>query len=183
MDRNKLSDQLSKYRTPYEEEARFIEDFIALTDDPQAYNRDRLAGHFTASAWIVNRNRTHTLLTLHRKLGRWLQLGGHADGNENLLEVAMKEAQEESGLKSLEFVDETIFDLDMHIIPERPHVPQHFHFDVRYILEADLTEHLIKSNESISLAWVAFDSVQDVIGYNPSILRMLEKTSKSEILF
>ena len=72
MNRNKLSDQLSKYRTPYEEEARFIEDFIALTDDPQAYDRDRLAGHFTASAWIVNRNRTHTLLTLHRKLGRWL---------------------------------------------------------------------------------------------------------------
>jgi 8-oxo-dGTP pyrophosphatase MutT (NUDIX family) len=111
-----------------------------------------------------------------------LQLGGHADGNDDLLEVAMKEAQEESGLESLEFVDETIFDLDKHIIPERPHVPEHFHYDVRYILEADLTEELIKSNESISLAWVAFDSVQDVIGYNPSILRMLEKTSKSEIL-
>ncbi len=182
MDRNKFTEQLNKYRTPYEEEAGFIKDFVALTNDPLAYHRDRLAGHFTASAWIVNRKRTHTLLTLHRKLGRWLQLGGHADGNENLLEVAMQEAQEESGLKSLCFVDETIFDLDKHIIPERPHVPQHFHFDVRYILEADLTEELIKSNESISLAWVAFDAVQDVIGYNPSILRMLEKTSKSEIL-
>ena len=182
MERNQLSLQLNKYRTPYDEEASFIEDFISLTSAPMAYQRERLEGHFTASAWIVNRKRTHTLLTLHRKLGRWLQLGGHADGNENLLEVAMKEAQEESGLKSLRFVDETIFDLDKHIIPERPHVPAHFHFDVRYILEADLNEDLIKSDESISLAWVAFDSVQDVIGYNPSILRMLEKTSKSEIL-
>jgi 8-oxo-dGTP pyrophosphatase MutT (NUDIX family) len=182
MDRIKFSEQLNKYRTPYEDESSFITDFIKLTGDPLAYQRERLVGHFTASAWIVNRKRTHTLLTLHRKLGRWLQLGGHADGNEDLLEVAMKEAREESGLESLEFVDETIFDLDKHIIPERPHVPEHFHYDVRYILEADLTEELVKSNESISLAWVAFDSVQDVIGYNPSILRMLEKTSKSEIL-
>lgn len=182
MDRLEFSKQLIKYRTPYEEESSFINDFLELTEDTLAYKRERLDGHFTASAWIVNRKRTHALLTLHRKLGRWLQLGGHADGNENLLEVAMKEAREESGLKTLSFVDETIFDLDKHIIPERPHVPIHFHFDVRYILEADITEPLQKSNESISLAWVAFDSVQDVIGYNPSILRMLEKTSKSEIL-
>ncbi len=182
MNRQEFSEQLNKYRTPYEEESRFIADFILLTGDPLAYKRERLEGHFTASAWIVNRKRTHTLLTLHRKLGRWLQLGGHADGNENLLEVSMNEAKEESGLKSLSFVDKTIFDLDKHIIPERSHVPEHFHYDVRYILEADITEPLEKSNESISLAWVAFDSVQDVIGYNPSILRMLEKTSKSEIL-
>ncbi|UZD24624.1 NUDIX hydrolase [Algoriphagus halophytocola] len=182
MDRSNLKEQLQKYRTPYEEEACFIPGFLELTEDPLAYRRERLEGHFTASAWIVNRKRTHTLLTLHRKLGRWLQLGGHADGDEDLLAVAMKEAQEESGLKSLSFVDQTIFDLDKHIIPERPHVPEHFHYDVRYILEADLKEPLIKSDESISLAWVAFDSVQDVIGYNPSILRMLEKTSKSEIL-
>ena len=182
MDRIEFSKQLSKYRTPYEEESSFINDFLKLTEDSLAYKRERLEGHFTASAWIVNRKRTHTLLTLHRKLGRWLQLGGHADGNEDLLEVAMKEATEESGLKSLKFVDETIFDLDKHIIPERPHVPEHFHFDVRYILEADIAEPLQKNDESISLAWVAFDSVQDVIGYNPSIIRMLEKTSKSEIL-
>ena len=83
----------------------------------------------------------------------------------------MKEAQEESGLQSLRLVDSTIFDLDKHIIPERPHVPEHFHFDVRYILEADIQEPLQISEESISLAWIAFDSVVDMIGYNPSILR------------
>jgi 8-oxo-dGTP pyrophosphatase MutT (NUDIX family) len=182
MDRIKLKEQIQKYRTPYEDELSFVADFEFLTEDPLAYKRERLEGHFTASAWIVNKERTHTLLTLHRKLGRWLQLGGHADGNENLLEVAMKEAVEESGLKSLKMVDLTIFDLDKHIIPERPHVPEHFHFDVRYLFEAEINEPLQISEESISLAWIAFDSVIDMIGYNPSIIRMLEKTSKSEIL-
>lgn len=182
MDRITLRNQLEIYRTPYEEESEFIADFAELTQDEDSYRRDRLDGHFTASAWIVNKRRTHTLLTLHRKLGRWLQLGGHADGNENLIEVALKEAQEESGLTSLKLVDSTIFDLDKHIIPERPHVQEHFHYDVRYIFEADINEKLIMSDESISLAWITFDSVVDMIGYNPSILRMLEKTSKSEIL-
>lgn len=182
MNRIKFKEQLQKYRTPYEDEASFIADFGLLLEDPLAYKRERQAGHFTASAWIVNKERTHTLLTLHRKLGRWLQLGGHADGNENLLEVAMQEATEESGLKSLQMVDLTIFDLDKHIIPERPHVSEHFHYDVRYLFEAEITESLQLSEESISLAWIAFDSVIDMIGYNPSILRMLEKTSKSEIL-
>ncbi|MEP0711418.1 MAG: NUDIX hydrolase, partial [Algoriphagus sp.] len=62
MDRNNLKKQLARYRTPYEEEASFIQDFLELTDDVDAYQRARLAGHFTASAWIVNRKRTHTLL-------------------------------------------------------------------------------------------------------------------------
>ncbi|HSF52113.1 MAG TPA: NUDIX domain-containing protein, partial [Algoriphagus sp.] len=121
MDRITLRNQLEIYRTPYEEESAFIVDFAELTHDPLAYKRERLDGHFTASAWIVNQNRTHTLLTLHRKLGRWLQLGGHADGNEDLLDVALKEAAEESGLTSLKLVDHNIFDLDKHIIPKRPH--------------------------------------------------------------
>ncbi len=182
MDRTILKNQLETYRTPYEEEAAFVKDFAELTLDPLAYKRERLAGHFTASSWIVNKDRTHTLLTLHRKLGRWLQLGGHADGNENLIEVALKEAGEESGLKNLMLVEERIFDLDKHIIPERPHVPEHFHYDVRFLIEADIDEPLQMSDESISLAWFSFDAVADMIGYNPSILRMLEKTSKSEIL-
>lgn len=182
MDRIALRKQLEFYRTPFEEESAFIADFNLLTHDPLGYKREQLDGHFTASAWIVNKSRTHTLLTLHRKLGRWLQLGGHADGNENLIEVALKEAEEESGLTSLELVDSTIFDLDKHIIPERPHVKEHFHFDVRYLFEADINEPLVISDESVSLAWITFDSVVDMIGYNPSILRMLEKTSKSEIL-
>ena len=82
--------------------------FLDLLNDPDAFKRERKKGHFTASAWIVNKRRTHTLLTLHRKLQRWLQLGGHADGDENLVEVALKEAKEESGLQSIQLVDKSI---------------------------------------------------------------------------
>lgn len=182
MDRKSLRESLENYRTPFEEEASFLEDFIQLTYDEKAYLRERLQGHFTASAWIVNKTRTHTLLTLHRKLNRWLQLGGHADGNENLLEVAMLEGQEESGLSSLRFVDRRIFDIDRHMIPQRGDVPEHFHYDVRFLIEAESDEPLQISSESMDLAWMPFDAVEDLVGNSPSILRMLEKTSKSEIL-
>jgi 8-oxo-dGTP pyrophosphatase MutT (NUDIX family) len=182
MDRKVLRENLENYRTPFEEEAVYISEFLNLTYDETAFSRERLEGHFTASAWIVNKRRTHSLLTLHRKLNRWLQLGGHADGNENLLEVAMMEAKEESGLESLQMVDSGIFDIDKHIIPERAGVPEHFHYDVRFLLEAELLEPLVISAESKDLAWINFNDVEDMTNCNPSIQRMLEKTSKSEIL-
>lgn len=182
MDRKLLRTLLENYRTPFEEEKHFINDFIELTDDPLAYSRERKKGHFTASSWIVNRRRTHTLLTLHRKLHKWLQLGGHADGNENLLEVAMNEAKEESGLTSLRFVDRFIFDIDRHIIPANDSEDQHFHYDVRFLIEGEMDEPLVISPESKNLAWVSYGMVEDLVGQNVSIMRMLEKTSKSEIM-
>lgn len=182
MDRLSLRSNLEKYRTPFEEEASFINDFIDLTFDEKAFVRERLDGHFTGSAWIVNKTRTHALLTHHRKLDRWLQLGGHADGNENLLEVAMSEAMEESGLSSLRIVDSGIFDIDRHVIPQKGEVPEHFHYDVRFLIEAEINEPLVISEESMDLAWIPFDAIEDLTGTNSSILRMLEKTSKSEIL-
>ncbi len=182
MDRAKLRENLENYRTPFEEEAAFVSEFLNLTYDENAFKRERLEGHFTASAWIVNKRRTHSLLTLHKNLNRWLQLGGHADGNENLLEVAMIEAKEESGLETLQMVDIGIFDIDKHIIPERGEVPEHFHYDVRFLLEAELIEPLVISAEGKDLAWINFYDVEDMTGFNTSIVRMLEKTSKSEIV-
>ncbi|EIM74564.1 NUDIX hydrolase [Nitritalea halalkaliphila LW7] len=182
MARAELRAQISAYRSPFEEEAAGVPDFLALLDDPLAFSRERLEGHFTASAWVVNKKRTHALLTHHRKLGRWLQLGGHADGEEDLAAVAMKEAQEESGLSSLRLVGNDIFDLDCHVIPERGNVPEHYHYDVRYLIEASIDEPLTLSEESMDLAWVPFDHVPDLCKHNHSILRMLEKTSKSELV-
>jgi 8-oxo-dGTP pyrophosphatase MutT (NUDIX family) len=182
MDRLHLKTLLENYRTPFEEESHYIKDFIALTDDALAFSRERVKGHFTASAWIVNRRRTHALMTHHRKLNRWLQLGGHADGNENLLEVAMNEAQEESGLTSLRIVDVSIFDIDLHVIPGNAKEEEHYHYDVRFLIEASLDEPLVVSAESKDLAWVPFETVEDLVGNQQSILRMLEKTSKSQIL-
>ena len=182
MDIKILRNNLANYRTPFEDETAFVDEFFDLTFDHTAFIRERLEGHFTASAWIVNKKRTHALLTLHRKLNRWLQLGGHADGNENLMEVAMTEAMEESGLLTLTMVDPGIFDIDKHIIPENGGIPEHFHYDVRFLIEAELEEPLIISAESKELAWVNFNLIEEMTHFNASILRMLEKTSKSEIL-
>lgn len=117
-----------------------------------AYRRERLEGHFTGSSWLVSGDGRRVLLTHHRKLGRWLQLGGHADGDEDLARVAVREAEEESGLSGLR-VEPAIFDLDRHWIPERKDVPSHWHYDVRFVVHAGEGEAFVVSEESLDLAW------------------------------
>jgi 8-oxo-dGTP pyrophosphatase MutT (NUDIX family) len=120
-------------------------------------SRTLLHGHLTASAWILNAHRTHTLLTHHRKLNRWLQLGGHADGDLNLERVALREAQEESGLTSVQSVASTPFDVDVHTIPSHKGVPEHLHYDVRFLCSADQAEPLVISDESLDLRWMPLE--------------------------
>jgi hypothetical protein len=79
-------------------------------------------------------------------------------------------------------VDKSIFDLDRHVIPENNKEERHFHYDVRFLIEAEMDEPLVISPESKDLAWIGFDMTAELVGFNDSILRMLEKTSKSEIL-
>jgi 8-oxo-dGTP pyrophosphatase MutT (NUDIX family) len=112
---------------------------------------------------------------LHGKLGKWLQLGGHADGDPDLLAVALREAREESGLSRLSPVETRLFDVDRHWIPERAGVPGHWHFDLRFLLEADPSEALAPSDESRGLSWV---DVMAAPALNPeeSVRRMVEKT-------
>ncbi|HRI83159.1 MAG TPA: NUDIX hydrolase [Opitutaceae bacterium] len=137
--------------------------------------RSQLSGHLTGSAWVVDAARTRTLLTHHRKLDKWLQLGGHADGDPDLLAVALREAQEESGLTRLRPVGRALFDLDRHWIPEHRGVPAHWHFDLRFMIEADPAEPLVVTSESKDLAWVELGAVA---GLNPeeSMARMVRKT-------
>lgn len=138
--------------------------------------RTQLSGHLTGSAWIVSSDRTRTLLTHHRKLEKWLQLGGHADGDPDLPAVALREAREESGLVHLLLIAREIFDLDRHWIPDRKNEPAHWHFDLRFLIEADPEEALAITSESKDLAWV---DLADVARLNPeeSMARMVWKTA------
>lgn len=109
-------------------------------------------GHFTGSAWLVSADGERVLLTHHRKLDRWLQLGGHADGDGDLRAVALREAQEESGLGGL-VVDADVYDLDRHLIPARGAEPAHWHYDVRFVVRATDDEAFEPNEESHALAW------------------------------
>ncbi len=114
------------------------------------------------------------LLTHHRKLGRWLQLGGHADGDRDLARVALREAEEESGLVDLQ-VEPAIFDLDRHWIPARGDEPGHWHYDVRYVVRATGSEHFAVSEESLALAWMPIDALAIDPATDVSLRRMARR--------
>ena len=120
-------------------------------------------------------DRSRLLLTHHRKLDKWLQLGGHADGDGDLLAVALREAREESGLASVRPLGAALFDFDRHRIPARRDEPDHWHFDFRFLIEADPAEPLTISSESRDLAWVELGRAT-TLNAEESIARMVRKT-------
>lgn len=163
---------LAKYADRLSTEAGTVQRFLALLDHGDlAFRRERLAGHFTGSAWLVSADGQRVLLTHHRKLDRWLQLGGHADGDADLSRVALREAQEESGLIELEGESE-IFDLDRHWIPERNEVPGHWHYDVRFVVHARGSEDFTVSEESHALAWRDIAGISADADADESLRRM-----------
>lgn len=138
---------------------------------PWCCRRELDVGHLTGSAWLVDREGQRVLLTHHRKLGRWLQLGGHADGDPDLAAVALREAREESGLSDL-VVEPDMFDLDRHWIPERGVEVGHWHYDVRFVVRATAGEGFVVSAESHALAWRPVREVAEAGGYDESLRRM-----------
>ncbi len=160
--------QLAAYAVRWPQQAGLADEFSTLLDDPEnPFLRERLAGHFTGSAWLVSADGERVLLTHHRKLGRWLQLGGHADGERDLAQVALKEAEEESGLTALVLEDGELFDLDKHWIPARPDVPGHWHYDARYVVRALGSETFAVSEESLALAWREITDVANAVIETP----------------
>jgi len=133
---------------------------LVATSDRCAFRDHFAPGHLTGSAWVVDESGARVLLLHHGKLDRWLQPGGHADGDFDLARVALRETQEESGLTRLQVIDSEIFDLDIHEIPARGVEPAHLHFDVRYLIRADSSEDLILSDESHALAWIELANLE-----------------------
>ncbi len=152
--------------------------FIQTT--PACFERDHPSGHVTGSAMVVSYRCDAVLLTHHKKLGRWLQLGGHSDGHPLTWEVALREAYEESGLGFLKLYgspQSTVylpFDVDAHLIPARGAEAAHIHYDLRYVVFGDSSAPFTITSESNDLRWVPLDEVA-MLSDEPSLLRMVAK--------
>ena len=186
-ERYALQEALETYRRRWPEEEDVVRRFTTLLSTwPQCLERTSLPGHITASGWVVHGPSEEVLLTHHRKLGRWLQLGGHADGERDVVGVARREVAEESGIERLflwtESTDEdgsgalfpTPFDIDIHEIPPHKTVPAHLHYDLRFAFLVPAREAPVVSEESHDVAWVPVGRLDDYSD-EESILRMRRK--------
>lgn len=175
MHRNHLILQLEEYAsspTITAEERLVLERFLAFVRSNEGCFERSTKGHVTGSAWIVNHASSHALLTHHKKLNIWIQLGGHADGDSDIKRVALKEAQEESGIEQFTFLQPGIFDIDIHPIPNACE----FHYDVRYLLQAPKDAQFLVSEESHSLAWADIARITEYSD-KQSVLRMAKKAT------
>ena len=177
MHRNNLLTLLKNHNPIDPQEVIFTEQITEFVqENPDCFERSLLIGHVTGSAWIVDKSRQFTLLTHHRKLDKWFQTGGHCDGDSDVLNVALKEAQEETGLSDIQILSSDIFDIDIHEIPERKGTLAHLHYDVRFLFEADMNEKITISSESTDLAWIALSEVSK-LNDSESIMRMVQKSN------
>lgn len=155
MRRNNLLQLLHNYTPRALEEldykARII-NFVKQHTD--CFERSLAVGHITASAWLLNKDGSAALLMHHAKLNKWFQLGGHCDGDSDTLRVALKEAQEESGITAIEPISTHIFDIDIHCIPDTPKEKSHYHYDIRFLLKVTSDEDFVKNSESKELRWI-----------------------------
>lgn len=174
--RKQLFELLERHKPFDENEARMLNEMIAFVEaNEDCFKRELLIGHVTGSAWIVDKSRKFVLLMHHKKLNKWFQPGGHCDGESDVLAVALKEANEETGVFAIQAVSEKVFDIDIHLIPERKGVPAHYHYDVRFLFEADRAIPIIVNEESNDVQWI---DIKEVINYNneESMMRMVRKT-------
>lgn len=174
---------LGGYRAPDREQEEVRARILAFIDahPEDAHLRSCLEGHLTASTMLMDHAGERVLLTLHRKLGLWLQLGGHCDGDANLVGAALREAQEESGIEGIE-IDPEPLDLDIHRIPAYgppgpEQVPAHLHLDTRFVAFAPRGAVEELSEESIELRWFGLDELEE-LGCDASMLRAARRVTE-----
>jgi 8-oxo-dGTP pyrophosphatase MutT (NUDIX family) len=183
MHRDPLLAAITAYATRHPDERATAERFAAfVAAHPDCFERSCVPGHVTGSAWLVSHDRRRFLLTHHRKLGRWLQLGGHSDGDPDTAAVALREATEESGIEGLmlaapDGLAVTPLDLDAHEIPARGAEPRHVHYDVRFLVVAPPGATIAISDESLALRWFAADAPLDV-PHDESVARLRRKAER-----
>ena len=138
-----------------------------LTSGEDCFTRENQMAHFTASIWTVNKARTKTLMVYHNLYDSWSWIGGHADGNEDLSAVALRELQEETGIRNASLVNRDIFSLETLAvsghIKKGKYVPSHLHLNVTYLAEADENETLtVNEAENSAVKWWTFEEALTV---------------------
>ncbi len=165
---------LGAFRPATEEQAKTRERMLAFIDEHpiDAHRRTCVPGHLTASALVIDASRERALLTHHKKLQRWLQLGGHCDGDAHLAHVALREAIEESGIDDLA-IDPRPVDLDVHWIPPHKSDPGHWHLDTRFLIYAPHGARELISDESLELRWWSPSEI-DALETDDSVRRLFD---------
>ena len=186
-----LIEEISSYQAENEveqaEKAAFLQ--FLKTFGENVYTRDNMVGHLTATAWVVNKERTKVLMAYHKLYQSWAWLGGHSDGERDLAAVALREAQEESGIKHMQLVMKKPVDLNVcGVVPHfkrGKYVPRHLHYNLVYLLETDEGESpQANPDENEAVGWVDFGKINvfckedDVTPYS---LRIIDKIKKEKL--
>lgn len=155
-----LETLLDSYHPDAGEQSAYTTIRQVLRNHPSPYDRTSLPGHITGSAFVLSPDGTEVLLTHHKKLGFWLQLGGHADGDPDILAVAHREAWEESGIAQEDILLEQpgIFAVKIDDIPAYGDMPAHLHYDIAFLFRA-LHRQYVVSEESHDLQWVPLTGI------------------------
>jgi 8-oxo-dGTP pyrophosphatase MutT (NUDIX family) len=178
MHRQEILSLLAKHRTRFMEEAAYVNRARAFIEaNPDCFKRELWPAHVTGSTWVINPDRSQILMLHHRKHDQWFQPGGHADGETDILGVALRETAEETGVDAehIHLVDHDIFDVDIHTIPPTDYGAEHEHIDIRFLVEIDDQLALPGNDESHEVRWVTLHEVSR-FNNNRSTFRMVEKT-------
>ena len=163
-----LLDNIKDYKPSNLQEEYDKEQMLQFMDRYDDYlERKNVIAHFTASMWTVNKERTKTLMVHHKLYNSWSWIGGHADGMEDLCAVALKELQEETGVKHAHLVNKDIFSLETLTVNGHMRkgvwVPSHLHFNLTYLAEAEESEELIvQEDENSAVQWWTFEEALKV---------------------
>lgn len=157
---NKLKEQIERYQPINEQEAVDQQVMLAyMNSTKDVLTRENKIAHFSASGWVVNKSREKVLMIYHNIYQSWAWTGGHADGESDLLQVARREAQEETGITKIKTMSDKIASLEILTVNGHQkrgvYVPSHLHLNVTYLLEADDSETLmIKEDENSAVRWI-----------------------------
>lgn len=177
INRKDLISEIMRYRPQDKAETAFIGMFLTLLGNPRCFYRDCFPGHITGSAIVIDPTGRFILLNRHKLLDKWLGFGGHADGDEDILRVALRETVEESGLTKLKLLQNGFVDLDIHKIPAnaKRNEPEHYHYDIRYVFQLKEDQRPVVSDESVDLRWVSFAEAYDLVSEGDSLHRLIVK--------